>query len=163
MPLSRTWNGKVVSCNSIKHHSPLHKSSISTSFEWLPADLLSADSAYLKSPPAGYFYPPHDIFAYLAIIKFNLYINAYANEYEFQKDLYQLFARCHDGHFHFDPDLLTKAFQWARQRSLVSISEDGTSLPVIKLYGSSLLPAFSPSVKPSKIALKGCTHSRQNC
>lgn len=34
----------------------------------------------------------------------------------------------------FYPDALTKAFDWGRQRSLVSISEDGTSLPVIKIY-----------------------------
>lgn len=54
---------------------------------------------------------------------------------EFQEDLYQVFARAHDGHFVFYPDALTKAFEWGRKRSLVSISEDGTSLPVIKLYG----------------------------
>lgn len=54
---------------------------------------------------------------------------------EFQEDLYQVFARAHDGHFVFYPDALTKAIEWGRQRSLVSISEDGSSLPVIKIYG----------------------------
>ncbi|KUJ13113.1 uncharacterized protein LY89DRAFT_592412 [Mollisia scopiformis] len=93
-----------------------------------------SDSAYLRDPPETYFYPPHDIFAYLASVKTNLESDKYANEYEFQEDLYQVFARAHDGHFVFYPDALTKAIEWGRQRSLVSISEDGTSLPVIKLY-----------------------------
>ncbi len=92
------------------------------------------DSAWKKDPPATYFYPPHDIFAYLASVKTNLQNDKYANEYAFQADLYQIFARSHDGHFVFYPDLLTKAFEFGRQRSLVSISEDGTSLPVIKFY-----------------------------
>jgi hypothetical protein len=96
------------------------------------------DSAYLKDPPANYFYPPHDIFTYLSSVKAKLENNVYANEYEFQEDLYQVFARAHDGHFVFYPDALTKAFQWGRQRSLVSISEDGTSIPEIKLYGKFL-------------------------
>ncbi|KAK0100490.1 hypothetical protein ONS95_008438 [Cadophora gregata] len=93
-----------------------------------------SDTAWKKNPPADYFYPPHDIFGYLASVKANLQANKYANEYEFQEDLYQVFARGHDGHFVFYPDALTKAFEWGRKRSLVSISEDGTSLPVIKLY-----------------------------
>lgn len=103
------------------------------------ADIVT-DSAYLKDPPADYFYPPHDIFAYLASVGTNLQNDKYANEYEFQEDLYQIFARAHDGHFVFYPDALTKAFQWGRKRSLVSISEDGSSLPVIKLYGEFSTP-----------------------
>lgn len=67
-------------------------------------------------------------------MKANLQANKYTNEYSFQADLYQVFARAHDGHFVFYPDLLTTAFDFARRRSLVSISEDGTSLPVIKIF-----------------------------
>jgi hypothetical protein len=93
------------------------------------------DSAYKKGPPSDYFYPPHDIFSYLASVRSNLENGTYKNEYEFQEDLYQVFARGHDGHFIFYPDALTKAFEWGRQRSLVSISSDGSSLPQIKLYG----------------------------
>lgn len=94
-----------------------------------------SDSAFKKNPPADYFYPPHDIFGYLASVKTNLQNDQYANEYEFQGDLYQIFARAHDGHFVFYPDALTGALQFGRQRSLVSISEDGSSLPQIKIYG----------------------------
>lgn len=84
-------------------------------------------------------------------MKTNLLNDKYANEYgmfhalrleklanpvsEFQEDLFQLTVRAHDGHFTFVPDLLGKAFSWRRKMSLVSISEDGTSLPVIKLLG----------------------------
>lgn len=49
-----------------------------------------SDSAYKKDPPATYFYPPHDIFAYLASIKTNLQNNKYANEYEFQSEYVKL-------------------------------------------------------------------------
>ncbi|KAI9050240.1 hypothetical protein LZ554_006377 [Drepanopeziza brunnea f. sp. 'monogermtubi'] len=93
-----------------------------------------SDLAWKKKPPADYFYPPHDVLGYLASVKSNLENNKYANEYKFQEDLYQVFARSHDGHFLLYPDAYSKAFEFSRQRSLVSISEDGTSLPVIKLY-----------------------------
>lgn len=96
---------------------------------------MDSDSAYKKNPPATYFYPSHDIFGSLAAVKTNLEDSKYANEYEYQEDLFQVFARGHDGHFAFYPDVLTKAFAWGRKRSLVSISEDGTSIPQIKIYG----------------------------
>lgn len=103
--------------------------SIEPFLEW------QSDSAYKKDPPPDYFYPPHDIFGYLASVKANLENNVYANEYEFQEDLYNVFAKAHDGHFVFYPDALTKAIEWGRQRSLISISEDGFSIPQIYLYG----------------------------
>ena len=95
-----------------------------------------SDSPFKADPPKGYFYPGYDLFAALAKVRSNLVANKYANEYTFQSDLYAtVFAPGHDGHFIFYPDALTKVFEWRRQRSLVSISEDGSSLPVIKLYG----------------------------
>jgi hypothetical protein len=97
--------------------------------------LTSTDIAYKKDPPATYFYPPHDILGYIASVKANLQSGKYANEYEFQEDLYQVFARAHDGHFVFYPDALTKALEFGRRKSLVSISEDGKSIPQIKFYG----------------------------
>ncbi|PBP16544.1 hypothetical protein BUE80_DR012456 [Diplocarpon rosae] len=125
----------------------------------LVADQIS-DTAWKKNPPADYFYPPHDIFAYLASVKSNLESNMYANEYEFQEDLYQVFARAHDGHFIFYPDALTKAFEWGRKRSLVSISEDGTSLPVIKLYGESEDVLSSPSTASVVTHINGVEASK---
>lgn len=51
------------------------------------------------------------------------------------ESLYQIFARSHDGHFVYYPDLLTSVFEFGRAVGLVSVSEDGVSLPVIKIYG----------------------------
>ncbi|KAK6585749.1 hypothetical protein PZA11_002476 [Diplocarpon coronariae] len=76
---------------------------------------------------------------------------------EFQEDLYQVFARAHDGHFIYYPDALTKAFEWGRQRSLVSISEDGSSLPVIKLYEDVI---SSPATASVVTAINGVDASK---
>ncbi|KAF4628586.1 hypothetical protein G7Y89_g9564 [Cudoniella acicularis] len=105
-----------------------------------------SDSAWKKDPPADYFYPPHDIFGYLALVKKNLESDQYANEYEFQEDLYNVFALAHDGHFVFYPDALTKAFEWGRQRSLVSISKDGVEIPQIYLYEDIISAPSSASI-----------------
>ena len=43
-----------------------------------------------------------------------------------------VFGPGHDGHFVIYTDLLTAAIEWGRRLALVSISEDGSSLPVIK-------------------------------
>ena len=60
-------NGKVVSKARTKK-------------PYLFADMVS-DTAWKKNPPADYFYPPHDIFGYLASVKANLQADKYANEY----------------------------------------------------------------------------------
>jgi hypothetical protein len=116
-----------------------------------------SDSAWLKDPPAviiffllyslkksllsfqangskSYFYPPVDIFGNLAAVKANLQANVYTNEYGFQKDLYQVFAPAHDGHYVVYPDLLAKALQYGRQLAIVSISKDGKETPKIYSY-----------------------------
>lgn len=103
--------------------------SIEPYLEW------QSDTAYKKNPPKGYFYPGYDIFGSLAKVRSNLLADKYASEYAFQLDLYTtVFGPGHDGHFVFYPDALTKVIKWMRPHALVSISEDGSSLPVIKLY-----------------------------
>lgn len=96
------------------------------------------DSAFKKNPPADYFYPALDIFGKLASIRTNLVNKLYSNEFSFQKDLYQVFAPGHDGHYIVYPDLLSKAFQFGRPLRVVSISKDGTSIPEIYIYGKSI-------------------------
>ena len=49
-----------------------------------------------------------------------------------------VFAPGHDGHFLFYPDGLVKGVNFVRNVPLVSISEDGSSLPVIKVYSKLL-------------------------
>lgn len=74
------------------------------------------------------------MFGHLAGIKSNLSAGVYANEYEFQEDVYKITALSHDGHFYFYVDLLTKAIEWGRQLGLVSISSDGNEIPQIYVY-----------------------------
>lgn len=93
------------------------------------------DAAYKADPPADYFYPGYDLFAELAKIRTNLVNDVYDSEYAFQLAMYKdVFGPGHDGHYVYYSDLLTAVFDNNRRRSLVSLSEDGSSLPVIKLY-----------------------------
>ncbi|KAH8882569.1 pyridine nucleotide-disulfide oxidoreductase family protein [Thozetella sp. PMI_491] len=94
-----------------------------------------SDAAYKADPPSDYPYPAVDIFGNLAKVRANIVADKYASEFEFQTDLYgTVFAAGHDGHYTFYPDALAKVFDFRRPRSLVSISEDGSSLPVVKFY-----------------------------
>ncbi|KAK6068626.1 peptidase s41 family protein [Seiridium cupressi] len=94
-----------------------------------------SDTAFKKNPPADYFYPGYDLWAALYDIRDGLEAGAYTNEYSWQADLYNnVFGPGHDGHFVVYTDLLTTVIEWGRQLALVSISEDGVSLPVIKVY-----------------------------
>lgn len=119
-----------------------------------------SDAAYKKDPPKTYFYPGYDMFAELAKVKANLESDKYSTEFEFQTDLYKkVFAPGQDGHFTFYPDLLSKAFRFRRQPyALVSISEDGASLPVIKLQSKSESCALA--VKSLKKKKKKATNTK---
>lgn len=106
-----------------------------------------SDSAYKANPPKEYPYPGYDLFGALDNVKAKLEADKYANEYQFQQELYTtVFGPGHDGHFVFYPDALTRVFEWRRQRSLISISEDGKSLPVIKVYEDVLANPKTASV-----------------
>jgi len=107
-----------------------------------------SDLAFLKDPPADYPYPPVDIFEELERIRSNLEDGKYSGELEWQEDLYtNIVGRSHNGHLAYSPDLLAVPFEWVRPWSLVSVSQDGTSLPVIKV----LEDALSPTEKSSHV------------
>lgn len=108
-----------------------------------------SDPNYKKNPPADYSYPGYDMFGNLAKVRANLVDDKYDGEYAFQLDLYEtVFLPGHDGHFIMYPDLLSRAFRFGRQRSLVSISEDGSKLPVIKLFEDVVAdPSSAPVVE----------------
>ncbi|KAM0738259.1 hypothetical protein ACQRIT_007451 [Beauveria bassiana] len=107
-----------------------------------------SDAAYKKDPPESYFYPGFDIFGNLAKVRSNVQADKYAGEFDFQTDLYkQVWAPGHDSHYSFQPDLLFKAFFWGRNTPIVSISEDGEALPVIKLQADVLAnPETAPVI-----------------
>ena len=103
--------------------------SLSPYLEW------QSDLAYKKDPPKDYFYPGFDVIGELAKVKADLEGDKYKGEYEFQLDLQKrVFAPGQDGHYAYFSDILVRALRYRRQVSLVSVSEDGSSLPVIKLY-----------------------------
>ena len=102
----------------------------------IQATNVHADSAYLKDPPSGYQEPAVDIFAALDAIKTKIN-GTYANEHEFQEDLFLTFASVHDGHFRFSPDGLTRALSFGRTVPIVSVSLDGVELPKVYSYGKS--------------------------
>lgn len=75
------------------------------------------------------------MFTVLQTIRDKVSNDSYAGEYEFQNELYvEIFGAAHDGHFVFYPDLFTIPFDFNRPLSLVSISEDQSTLPEIKVY-----------------------------
>ncbi|KAI1635526.1 peptidase s41 family protein [Biscogniauxia mediterranea] len=96
-----------------------------------------SDTVFKKNPPADYYYPPHDIWAAINAVKADITADKYANEYEWQADLYKkVFGPAHDGHFVVYSDALTSALEWQRPFALVSVGEEGPdgSAPVIKVY-----------------------------
>ncbi len=133
---------------------PLHKDeavqlvdAIVPYLEW------QSDAAYKAAPPADYFYPAYDMFAALATVRANIVAGVYDSEYAFQHDLYiKVFGQGHDGHFVFYPDLLSGVFDYGRQRSLVSVSEDGKSAPQIKIYEDVLA---SPGTASAVVLING--------
>ncbi|KPM40566.1 hypothetical protein AK830_g5984 [Neonectria ditissima] len=104
--------------------------------------------AFLKNPPIDYFFPSHDVFAALNRVRAGLEADEYRNEYQWQEDLYvNVFGPAHDGHFYVFPDILTNAIEWARPLALLSISENGDSPPVIKVYDDVIsLSGLAPMV-----------------
>lgn len=101
-----------------------------------------SDLSYLIKPPPGYMYPAVDVMGGLDRLEDNLNNNFYDNEYDFQLDLYKVFAAAYDGHLSYTPDILG-IFIWVRLLSeqvvqglpqfyqLISVSSDGTSLPQV--------------------------------
>ncbi|KAI1120080.1 hypothetical protein F5Y10DRAFT_259121 [Nemania abortiva] len=107
-----------------------------------------SDQVFLKDPPSDYPYPPVDILGELETIRSNLQSGKYTGELEWQEDLFKnIVGKPHNGHLAYHPDLLTVPFEWVRPWTLVSVSSDGDSLPVIKV----LEDAVSPSKESSHV------------
>ncbi|KAI0411433.1 hypothetical protein F5X98DRAFT_54024 [Xylaria grammica] len=105
-----------------------------------------SDQAVLKDPPSDYPYPPVDIFGELENIRSNLEADKYSGELEWQEELFKaITGKPHDGHLAYHPDLLTVPFEWVRPWTLVSVSEDGTSLPVVKVLEDVVSPGEESS------------------
>ncbi|KAJ4294124.1 hypothetical protein N0V90_007814 [Kalmusia sp. IMI 367209] len=105
----------------------------------------------LKNPPADWPYPAHDLRAKLAEVKSKVANKEYANEYEFEVDMFEkVFAPAHSGHLIFYPDLIVNPWYWSRTVSLVSVSKDGSALPEI-FFRDDILNSAPNSSPLSKI------------
>ncbi|KAI1423452.1 hypothetical protein F5Y12DRAFT_529349 [Xylaria sp. FL1777] len=105
-----------------------------------------SDQAFLKDPPSDYPYPPVDIMGEVENIRSDLEADKYSGEIEWQEDLYKsITGKPHNGHLSYHPDLLSVPFEWVRPWTLVSVSEDGITLPVIKVLEDAGLPSEKSS------------------
>ncbi|EGX94249.1 pyridine nucleotide-disulfide oxidoreductase family protein [Cordyceps militaris CM01] len=92
-----------------------------------------SDAAYLKDPPTDYEYSPYDLFAGFKEVMSKVDAGKYSGEYEFQKDIQQkIYFPGVDGHFWLTADSMS-VFSFRSPRGVVSYSEDGVALPVIKI------------------------------
>ncbi|KAK7702089.1 hypothetical protein SLS64_009950 [Diaporthe eres] len=131
---SHTWSGSQVSCYAGANACIDDSTSADASIE--------IAISYLKDPPASFQFPAYDIPAAFEEIISNVKSGLYANEYEFQADLYAAFNLAKDGHFRFIPDLIGAAIQFRRQDiALASVSLDGVAVP--QIYTVSDLRAYN--------------------
>lgn len=120
---------------------------------------------YLKDPPAEYaekIQPAYDFWANFDRIYDNAKAGSYASEYAFGFDVYELYQRAHDGHFVVYPDSVTAIFSYGRTTPLVSVSEDGQSVPEVYVYQDVLdTIAGNATFTPSPLSLIDGENSTQ--
>ena len=95
--------------------------------------------AYLKNPPESYQQPAVDILGGLDEIKDNVDDGNYKNEYEFELAVQRLLYSAHDAHLTLFAGALA-VFSFGSPLRIVSVSEDGISLPKIYVTGQSMRP-----------------------
>ncbi|KAE9571893.1 hypothetical protein CGMCC3_g12103 [Colletotrichum fructicola] len=108
--------------------------------------------SWLKNPPASYMLPPTDIEGGLSKIGEKAAAGGYKSEYDFQLEIFQLFASAHDGHFAFRGDIFKGfSFRNTLASDIVSVSRDGIEVP--KLYHMGQLE--NNSTPPAIIRING--------
>ena len=95
--------------------------------------------AYLAQPPADYGQPPADILGALNNISDSAAAGAYSNEYDFEMDISNVVLSAHDQHFYIN-QVMPLLIIWRRAPELISLSEDGVSLPKIYVFGMTPTP-----------------------
>lgn len=88
----------------------------------------------LKSIPQGYLYDSVDLRKELSNIFNRVENGQYYSEYDFQIDVESLFIRAREGHFYFAGELQS-IFSFARPLGLVSVSQDGKTIPEVYVTG----------------------------
>ncbi|GJD03496.1 peptidase S41 family protein [Colletotrichum higginsianum] len=89
----------------------------------------------LADPPEGYLIPGVDVIGGFGQIRAKLKKDLYNSQVEFALDLTRVaqFAQTADGHFDYNPAILN-VFTFRSLNSLVSVSDDGLSVPRVYLY-----------------------------
>ncbi|KAK1948913.1 peptidase S41 family protein [Colletotrichum sublineola] len=87
----------------------------------------------LIDPPEGYLLPGVDVIGGFGQIRANLLKDVYKSQVEFALDLKRVFAQAADGHFTYNPAIL-QVFNFVSRTALVSVSDDGLSVPRVYLY-----------------------------
>ena len=105
--------------------------------------------SYLKDPPSGYLEPAVDVYGLLQDMIDN--VGTYANEYDFEFALYEIFQRTHDGHFRYLPTLMSGVLTFGRPLAVASYSIDGIAAPKAYVYSDVLLSANNSAFQPSAI------------
>jgi hypothetical protein len=120
---------------------PINKTLAVAQIDWIQQFIpFQSTLSYLAKPPSSYPLPAVDLVAGLSTIREKADSGAYHNEYDFEYDIYDLFRQAYEGHLVFTP-FLVGSFSYDRHVSLVSFSENGTSLP--KVYFLCELPLRS--------------------
>jgi hypothetical protein len=91
--------------------------------------------SYVKDPPVGYQMPAFDFWPTFDNVGVKLLSAAYSSEWEFGMDLFQTLNNVHDAHLRYIPDVVGKIFNFGRNVTLVSVSQDGHCLPQIYVHG----------------------------
>lgn len=88
--------------------------------------------AYLKNPPEGYLLEGVDLLGSMQQLRDQVSSGAFSSEVDFQTNLTALIGQAHDGHLLFLGDALNVfIYERAGVGNLVSISEDGSSIPQV--------------------------------
>lgn len=117
---------------------PINKTLAASQVDWLRSfTQFQSSLEYLKNPPAGYDLPPVDILNSLEAIKQKALSNGYGGQFDYELDLYKLYATSGDGHFSYSPRLISSFI--LRRVPLVSVSVDGIQLPKVYFLGKSIL------------------------
>ncbi|KAK2040928.1 peptidase S41 family protein [Colletotrichum somersetense] len=86
----------------------------------------------LIDPPEGYLLPGVDVIGGFGQIRANLLKDVYKSQVEFALDLKRVFTQAADGHFNYNPSILD-LFTFFSRSTLVSVSDDGLSVPKVYL------------------------------
>jgi hypothetical protein len=87
---------------------------------------------YLKNPPSGYPFPSLDLVGGLNNILNKVQASGYSNEYDFERDIADLFSAAQDGHLTVKPMLIGSFF--SLRPALVSISDNGADVPKVFFF-----------------------------